>query len=300
MNIEKIKIDFPRIKLNEPLKQHSTFRVGGPADLFFEAQSKEDLMAIISMAAAEKIPYKIIGRGTNCLFTDKGYRGLIIKNLASKIIVTGNFIEVESGALWAQVLNEAIKHSLTGMEALYGLPGSIGAAVWGNAGVPGVETANFVRTVDLFNPHEGLRTIDLRKKPKDILFEYRHTSLQDSPETVVAALLELKPGNAEESKALMKKINETRLAKQPIGFSAGSFFKNPNKEQSAGMLIDQAGLKGTKIGGAEISTKHGNFFLNSGNATFADICALRDLAVKTVQEKFGITLEMEAKIIGDE
>ena len=299
MNFEKIKITFPEIRENEGLKSHSTFRVGGVADLFFEARTKESLIGIIAFAYNEKIPYILIGRGTNCLFTDKGVRGLVIKNLTSAITIDGNFIHADSGALWAQIVNEAVKHNLSGAEPLYGLPGTIGAAVWGNSGVPAVETGSLVRSVDVFNPINGIRTIDIRKNPQAIKFSYRHTSLQNSSDIVVAVTLELKHGNAEESKKLMKEINEARLAKQPIGFSAGSFFKNPSKEKPAGMLIDQVGLKGFSIGDAEISTKHGNFFINKSNATFADIIALRDTAIKAVKEKFGITLQMEARVIGE-
>lgn len=299
MNFEKIKNELPDIRLNEGLKSHSTFRVGGPADLFFEARTKESLMHAVSLAHRETIPYVIIGRGTNILFTDKGFRGMIIKNLASDISVSGNYIHADGGALWAQIVNEAVKHNLTGVEPLYGLPGTIGAAVWGNAGVPAVETGSLVRSIEVFNPHDGLRTIDLRTQPQRLSFEYRHTSLQDSIDIVVSVVLELKPGNAEESKKLMKEINQVRLAKQPIGFSAGSFFKNPSKDTPAGMLIDQAGLKGFSAGDAEISTKHGNFFINKGNATFRDIMALKDAATGAVKEKFGIELQMEARVIGE-
>ncbi len=299
MNFEKIKNELPTIRQNEALKSHSTFRVGGVSDLFFEARTKESLMQAISLAYKENIPYVIIGRGTNILFTDKGFSGLVIKNIASSMTVSGNFIQADGGALWAQIVNEAVKHNLTGVEPLYGLPGSIGAAVWGNAGVPAIETGALVRSIDVFNPHDGLRTIDLRQNKNGINFEYRHTSLQDSIDIVVSVVMELKPGNAEESKKLMKEVNEARLAKQPIGFSAGSFFKNPTKEKSAGMLIDQAGLKGFSIGDAEISTKHGNFFINKGNATFADIMALKEAAMKAVKEKFDITLQMEARVIGE-
>lgn len=299
MNFEKLKKSLTGLRLNEVLKQHCTFRVGGPADFFYEAKTSEDLIHAVETALNENIPYIVIGRGTNCIFTDKGYPGLIIKNMTRSIRVEGTQIHADSGVLWAQIINEALKYNLSGMEQLYGLPGSIGGAVWGNAGVPGLETGNLLRDVELFTPKKGRHTVDVIKNKKSIIFGYRQSSLQETMDIVISVTLQLKFADSKESKAQMKMINEARLKKQPIGFSAGSFFKNPSQDKPAGMLIEQAGIKGLIIGDAEISTKHGNFFINKGKATFADIMALRDLAVKTVQEKSGITLEMEPRIIGE-
>lgn len=292
---QKLKERFPGIREQEPLKNHGTFRVGGPADFFYEMTNIEELPELISLAEENSVAYRIIGRGTNVLFTDKGFRGLIVKNLSKEYRVEGTQIYAQSGVLLSQIIRLAVENNLTGLEPLYGLPGSIGGAVWGNAGVPGCETGSFVKNVRLFNVSDGIQEVP----GNEISFSYRATSLQKMPDVIMAATLELQDGSKEKSKELMKKIDEIRRGKQPIGYSAGSFFKNPSPEKSAGFLIDQAGLKGLSVGDAEISQKHANFFLNRGKASASDILELGTKARAKVKEKFGITLEMEVKIIGE-
>lgn len=295
MLFEKLKKEFARLKENEPLASHSTFRVGGPADFFYELTNIEELPRLLTLAEENGFKYKLIGRGTNILFTDKGYRGLIIKNLTKEMRVDGDEITADSGVLTAQIVRLSVENNLSGLEPLYGLPGSIGAALWGNAGVPGVEIANFVKSATLFNVSDGVREV-----PRgELAMKYRHTSLQQTGDVVMRVILKLKKGFAEASKELMKRVDEIRRGKQPTGYSAGSFFKNPLPEKPAGYLIDKAGLKGTRVGGAEISMKHANFFMNCGNATAAEILELGRLAQKKVKEKFGIDLEMEVKVVGE-
>ncbi|MBP9718184.1 UDP-N-acetylmuramate dehydrogenase [Candidatus Gracilibacteria bacterium] len=296
MDFQRILTAFPRLKQNELLKNHCTFRVGGPADLFFEWFKKDDLPALLQFAQRDGIPYKVIGKGTNTLFTDKGFRGLIIKNMTNGLQIIGNDVIADSGVLLGQVIKAAVERGLTGLEPLYGVPGSIGAAVWGNAGVPKAQTGNFLKRLTVYNPHTGA----VGPVPREVVeIEYRHTSLQDSDDIIMDVTLGLSKGSTETSKEHMKEVDEIRRGKQPTGYTAGSFFKNPSLEQPAGWLIDQVGLKGKQIGGAQISPKHANFFMNTGTATAADILALRDLAVEEVQKKFGITLEMEVKIVGE-
>ena len=194
-----------------------------------------------------------------------------------------------------KIIGFSVENNLTGLEPLYGLPGTIGAAAWGNAGVPNVEIGNFIRKVVLFNAGDGVHEVPR----ENFEMRYRSTSMQDRREMVMRVFLKLAPGSSEHSKEVMKKINEIRLGKQPTGYSAGSFFKNPSKEQPAGLLIDQVGMKGARKGDAEISPKHANFFMNRGNATAADVLALAEEAKNKVREKFGVELEMEVKIIGD-
>ncbi|PIQ78574.1 UDP-N-acetylenolpyruvoylglucosamine reductase [Candidatus Peregrinibacteria bacterium CG11_big_fil_rev_8_21_14_0_20_46_8] len=292
---EKLKKSFPKIREQELLAKHSTFRVGGPADLFYELTDIEALPELVTTAEKLDIPYRIIGRGTNILFTDKGYRGLIIKNVTNGLKVQGTTIYADSGVLLAQIVQQSVKHHVTGLEPLFGLPGSIGAAVWGNAGVPQCEIGSFVKEIELYKPKDGRRTL----QANEIDFRYRHTSLQEMPEIILRVQLALFQGDAQQSKEMMKLINQIRIGKQPTGYTCGSFFKNPAPDTSAGMLIDQAGLKGTKIGGAEISQKHANFFLNSENASAQNILDLKNLAQKRVKEKFKIDLEPEVKIIGE-
>ena len=319
MAFEKLKERFPKIRENEPLKNHCTFRVGGPADFFYELTNIEELPTLVIFAEENGLTYRIIGRGTNVLFTDKGFRGLIIKNLTNQMKVEGDQIIADSGVLLSQIIRLGVDNNLRGLEPLYGLPGTIGAAVWGNAGVPGTEVGSFVISATLFNPSDGVR----EAPASEIIFRYRFTSLQQSHDYVLRATLELKKGSGKESKELMKQIDSIRRGKQPVGYSAGSFFKNPSprpslseakqilpayrpgrrpqdaSDQAAGYLIDKVGLKGMHLGDAEISPKHGNFFMNRGQATAAQILELAELAKAKVKKEFGVELEMEVKIIGD-
>jgi len=287
--LEKIHL----LRRNEPLFKHSTFRVGGNADFFYEAKTTDELSNIILAAEHDRISYRIIGRGTNILFRDEGYRGLIVKNLTSTLLFEGSKVVADSGVLLSQIVQQSVKNNLTGLEPLHGLPGSIGAAVWGNAGVPNCEISKFVDSIEVFSFTDG-RQILLSSQ---IDFEYRATSLQKTSDVILKVNLYLSKGDFQKSKDAMILINKARLAKQPLGFTCGSFFKNPSADKSAGMLIDQCGLKGRRIGGAEISQKHANFFLNVNNASASDILALAKLAEEEVFKKFGINLEKEVKIV---
>lgn len=295
MLFEKLKKQFPSLKKNEPLKNHCTFRVGGPADYFYELTNIEELPKIITAAEENGVPYRIIGRGSNVLFTDKGFRGLLIKNLSKSREIHGEEITADSGVILAEIVRLSVENDLNGLEMLFGVPGTFGGAIYGNAGVPGTEIGQFIKTVTVFNTTDGIS----EKRADEIIFGYRHSSLCETGEIILRATIKLKKGVKGKSKELMKKINEIRIGKQPTGYSAGSFFKNPSKDQPAGLLIDQCGLKGTRIGDAEISLKHGNFFLNKGAATSNQILELANIAAQKVKEKFGINLQMEVKIIGD-
>ncbi|MFA6521010.1 MAG: UDP-N-acetylmuramate dehydrogenase [Candidatus Gracilibacteria bacterium] len=295
MNFEKIKSRFPRICKKEPLKNHCTFRIGGPADLFYELTNIEELPELLTFAEENSVPYRMVGRGTNVLFTDKGFRGLIIKNLANNYSIDGEKVVAESGVILAQLVRASVDANLTGLETFYGLPGSIGGAIYGNAGTPGNEIGKLVENITVFSIDDGIQEF----KKDDLIFEYRHSSLQKSDKIILSVELRLQKGDKIKSKELLKQIEEIRRGKQPIGWSAGSFFKNPSKEKAAGYLIDQVGLKGFSVGDAVISEQHGNFFMNKGNATFADMMSLAKKAKQKVKEKFDIELEMEVKIIGD-
>ncbi len=295
MLFEKLKERFPNIRQNEPLKNHCTFRVGGPADFFYELYNVEELPELIRLVEENSIRYRLIGRGTNVLFTDKGYGGIIIKNLSNEYRIENDVISANSGLLLSQIIRLCLDHDLSGLEPLYGLPGSIGGAVWGNAGIPGTEIGQFVKKVVIFNAGDGVREVPA----EEISFQYRRTSLQGTPDIIMHVVLKLEKGQGSASKEYMKKIDEIRRGKQPIGYTAGSFFKNPSPDKPAGLLIDQTGLKGKRNGDAEISLKHANFFMNTGHATAAQILELADTAQEKVKEKFSIDLEMEVKIIGD-
>lgn len=295
MDIEKLKKRFPKLKINELLKNHCTFRVGGPADLFYELTLMEELPALITDIEAAGIAYRMIGRGTNTLFTDKGFRGLIIKNLTKDVKVDNTSIMADSGVLLSQILRTSLENNLTGLEPLAGLPGTIGAAVFGNAGVPGTEISSFIDTVTVFRPMEGVREL----QSDALTFRYRHSSIQEGRDTIMKVGVKLTPGDKARSQELIKKIDAVRRSKQPPGFSAGSFFKNPKSDTAAGYLIEKTGMKGAKHGGAKISEKHANFFMNTGNAIAAEVLGLAKQAQQKVKESNGIDLEMEVKIIGE-
>lgn len=299
MPFEKIKLRFPKIRENEPLKNHCTFRVGGSADLFYELSRPDDLEELIKAAQEEGIPYKVIGRGTNSLFTDKGFRGLIIKNLLNGVSVHGTRLHTGSGILLSELIRISVRENLTGLEPLYGVPGSVGAAIWGNAGVPAATFNSFLKRIEVLVPGKGRCTLGIDEAKKKELFAYRHTVFQEDATIILGAEIELEHGNREKSEMLLKEIDAARRAKQPIGLCAGSFFKNPSPDKAAGMLIEKAGLKGHTLGGAQISEKHANFFMNTGTATATELFELGRLAQKKVKELFGIDLEMEVKIIGD-
>lgn len=296
MILEKLKMRFPGIRQREPLKNHCTFRVGGHADFFYNLVNIEELPELVTLAEENFIPYKIIGRGTNILFTDKGFRGLIIKNSTKNFSIEGDKIATDSGTALTQIILAAIEYGLGGLEKLYGIPGSIGGVIAGNAGVPGAEICAFVKNVTLFNVADGVREV----AASEIKFGYRESSLQDTRDIIMRAMLgNFEKASYEKLKKIIAELNKTRSAKQPRGFSAGSFFKNPSQDKKAGHLIEAVGLKGKSIGDAHISEKHANFFINRGNATFAQIWKLAKLAQQKVREKFSIDLEMEVKIIGD-
>ncbi len=263
--------------------------------MFYELKNIEELPSLITFAEENAVPYKIIGRGTNILFTDKGFRGLIIKNITNKYSLDDEEISADSGVILAQIIQLSVSNNLTGLEALYGLPGTIGAAVYGNAGIPGTEIGSFVGNLTVFNTSDGVREI----AKDDVSFKYRWSSLQESHDIILRVTLRLKKADKTTPKNIAKQINDIRRNAQPTGYSAGSFFKNPSPDKSAGYLIDQAGLKGYSLGDAEISQKHANFFINRGHATAKDLLALMRLAQEKVKEKFKIELESEVKIIGE-
>lgn len=283
------------MKTGEPLKNHCTFRVGGPADYFYELFNIEELPQLITLADENQIPYVIIGKGSNVIFLDDGFRGLVIKNLSNRLNIQDDEVTADSGVLLSEIIRKSILADLTGLEPLYGLPGTIGGAIFGNAGVPGTEVSDFLKTVCAFNIEEGIHA----HERSQLDFSYRTSTFkkEKSQDAIMEIILKLKKGDKNISKARMKEIDEIRRGKQPTGYTCGSFFKNPSKEKSAGMLIERAGLKGKRIGGAEISVKHGNFFMNVADASASDILALRDLAKKTVLEKFGVALEEEVRIL---
>ncbi len=286
------------IQQNVTLAPYSTFQIGGEADYFAKATNKQELMEAYIWAKQNNIPVFVTGGGSNVIFSDKGFRGLVIRNEARKITVENDLIKAESGALWAQLIQVAIQNNLKGLERFIGLPGTIGGAVRGNAGCNGVETKDFLTNAIILDES----TLDEKEVKSEYFdFSYRESKIKHHPELVLEVTLQLENNKTtpDDLRATMKTILLDRNSKQPSGKNAGSFFKNPSTEMSAGKALDQSGLKGFSVGDAQISEMHANFFMNLGKATQQDIINLARHAVATVKEKIGVHLEQEINILNE-
>ena len=286
-----------RVLLQEPMKKHTTFRVGGPADYFVTPESKEDIQRIIALCKEEGVPFYIIGNGSNLLVSDKGYRGVIIQiyKEMSRIETDGTIIRAEAGASLARIANAALEEGLTGFEFASGIPGTIGGACVMNAGAYGGEMKDVLLSVTVLNSEGEILTI-----PGDKLeLGYRTSIIAKKGYIVVEALIRLKAGVKESIRQRMEELKEQRIAKQPLEYpSAGSTFKRP-EGYFAGKLIQDAGLRGYQVGGAQVSEKHCGFVINKDNATAADVCRLMKDVQDKVKEQFGVTLEPEVKFLGN-
>ena len=295
--IEAIKtiVDESRIRLQEPMSRHTTFRIGGMAEIFLMPTIKE-AVDVITLCRAKKIPYTIIGNGSNLLVGDKGIPGVVIEfgANASSIEVKENMIRAEAGALLSKVAHKALEASLGGMEFAAGIPGSIGGAVTMNAGAYGGEMKDVLKEVTVMTAAGEILVLPAEK----LEMGYRTSLVKTKGYLVLSAVIVLEQGNQEAIKARMKELTEQRVSKQPLEFpSAGSTFKRP-EGYFAGKLIMDAGLRGYQTGGAQVSEKHCGFVINKDNATAADVCRLlRDVQDK-VKEQFGVTLEPEVKFLG--
>ncbi|MBM3209269.1 UDP-N-acetylmuramate dehydrogenase [Candidatus Shapirobacteria bacterium] len=285
------------LKENEPMGRHTTFGIGGPADWFWEAKTEEALIRVIRKIREVKVPYFILGNGSNLLVGDKGVRGLVIKVQSSKFKVQNDNskfkIIAEAGVSLSKLITSAAEHSLSGLEFLVGIPGTLGGAIRGNAGTKDEWIDRAVETVEILDELGERRILNRR----DCKFGYRNSRFSKAKEIILGATLLVK----REDKLFVQRRIKDYLAKrknQPAEPSAGSIFKNP-KGDFAGRLIEAAGLKGCQIGGAQISEKHANFIVNTGGAKAVDVLALIDLAQKKVKEKFGVELEEEIIRVGE-
>ena len=288
----------PGIKLlrDEDMKSHCSFRVGGPARLFVEAESERQLAAIVKALNELGAKSLVIGRGTNILVKDEGVNAVVIHmgESFSRVYVTGNTVHAEAGASLAAIASAALQHGLTGMEFAHGIPGSLGGALMMNAGAYGGEMADIVEFVRYLDADGNIRECEAG----DCRFAYRHSRFEEEPCLILGARLRLAPGNKEAIAARMKELSEKRIASQPLDKpSAGSTFKRPATGYAAAM-IDQCGLKGFTVGGAQVSEKHAGFVINAGDATFEDITALMGQVQQRVYERFGVMLEPEVRIVG--
>ncbi len=287
-----------RIKKDEPMSKHTTFRIGGPADLMLEPLNTDGLKSVIAILKKFDIPYFVMGNGSNLLVGDKGIRGAVI-NISqgfSEYSVNKGVIRAGSGLKLSRLANIAVNNSLTGLEFASGIPGTLGGAVYMNAGAYGGEMKDIIKSVTYFDTEaEEVCTIS----GEECGFGYRKSIFSEGKKIVTEAVVSLEKGDSAEIKNKMAELCEKRNSKQPVDKpSAGSTFKRP-EGYFAGTLIQDAGLKGFKIGGAEVSQKHSGFIINAGGATAKDVCDLIGYVKETVLQKFGVELEPEVKFTGE-
>lgn len=282
---------------NEPMDRHTTFRIGGPADYFLIPDNKEQVRAIVQICRETKMSYYIIGNGSNLLVSDKGYRGAVIQlytNMA-EIRVEGDKIYAQAGASLARIAAAALKAELTGFEFAAGIPGTLGGACIMNAGAYGGEMKDVLEEVTVLTKDGEIVTIPREK----LDMGYRTSAAAKNGSTVLEAVIKLRRGDHQEIQALMDDLKERRTSKQPLEYpSAGSTFKRP-EGYFAGKLIQDAGLRGYRIGGAMVSEKHCGFVINAGGATASDVDALIRHISDKVKEDAGVTLEPEVKRLGE-
>ncbi len=288
------------LKTDEPMSKHSSFRVGGPAELYLEVDSVEKLKAILDVNKELKLPITVIGNGTNILVKDNGIKGIVIKYVAKGIakatLDNDTFaITADAGLPNAALANELLKDSLTGFEFAASIPGTIGGAIYMNAGAFGGEMENIVSEVTFLD----LDDLAIYKSDGDDCdFGYRHSKFENMNTVILSATMVFNKGNKEEIKRTMDAYLQKRLETQPYDKpNAGSTFKRGDGFITA-MLIDEAGLKGYTIGGAQVSEKHAGFIVNTGNATAKDILDLIKYVQKTIMEKYGKAIEPEVRILG--
>lgn len=290
-------LDEDQIKPEEPMKNHVTFRVGGPADFFVTPKNYEELSGVLKCCAKYEMPCYIMGNGSNLLVSDQGYRGVVIQlfRQLNDIQCEGNVIRAQAGALLSAVANRALEEKLTGFEFAAGIPGTLGGACVMNAGAYGGEMKDVLKSVTVLT-REGER-ITLQKNELEL--GYRTSIIAKKDYIVLEAEIELETGDAEEIKAVMDDLKERRTTKQPLEYpSAGSTFKRP-EGYFAGKLIQESGLQGFQVGGAQVSEKHCGFVINKDQATAADIAELIRQVQDRVEEKFGVRLETEVKRLGE-
>lgn len=286
---------------NVPMAQHTSFKAGGHADMMVIPQEVEDLKVILELLAKPEFqyPFMVLGNGSNVLVRDGGYHGIIVKmgEAFDYVIPAEDKLLCGAGTLLSVAAKEAAVAGLEGMEFASGIPGSIGGAVFMNAGAYGGEMAHVLDKVHVV-AKDGSR--DFYMTAEELQMGYRHTLLHETGGVVTDVVLKLTPGNREAIQAQIIDYTKRRNAKQPVSFpSAGSFFKRP-EGYFAGKLIQDAGLKGLTVGGAQVSELHSGFIINRGGATATDILQLKEIVQAKVMDEFGVMLEPEVRIIGEQ
>lgn len=289
--------EFPEIEIkqDEPLMHYTYTHTGGPADWLAFPKNVEEVQTLVAYANDHQLPLTVLGNASNLIVRDGGIEGLtLILTRMNKISVSGNRVTAQAGAAYIETTIAARDHSLTGLEFAAGIPGSIGGAIFMNAGAYGGETKEVVESATVLLPDGTVK----RLNNEELDFGYRHSSVQDNHGVVLDATFSLQPGDHDEIAAKMDELNARRAAKQPLDLpSCGSVFKRPTG-YFAGKLIHDAGLQGYTAGGAQVSTKHAGFIVNIDHGTANDYVAVIHHIQQTVKEKFGVSLQTEVRIIG--
>ncbi|WP_455166156.1 UDP-N-acetylmuramate dehydrogenase [Streptococcus sp.] len=295
--VKQIKEELAGIEIlfNEPLKQYTYTKVGGAADYLAFPRNQYELKRIVTFANAQEIPWMVLGNSSNIIVRDGGIDGFVIMfDHFHDIRVNGYVIEAEAGAKLIDVTHVARYHSLTGFEFACGIPGSIGGAVYMNAGAYGGEIAHILQSCKVLTPEGDIKTLSA----SDLAFGYRHSKIQETGDVVISAKFALAPGNYDQIDQEMVRLTHLRELKQPLEYpSCGSVFKRP-VGHFAGQLISEAGLKGHRIGGVEVSEKHAGFMINVDHGTAKDYEDLIAHVIAKVEKSAGVTLEREVRIIG--
>ncbi len=284
------------VKRDEPMKKHTTFRIGGPADIFITPEDESQFLAAVRLCRQEGMPYYILGNGSNLLVSDSGYRGAVIETekALSRLEADGETLKAGAGILLSALAKEALRLSLTGLESASGIPGTLGGGVVMNAGAYGFELKDVLESVRLLDREGNVRTVPAG----ELKLGYRYSTIPETGSIVLEAALRLKKGDPEAIRARMEELAAQRKSKQPLEYpSAGSTFKRP-EGYFAGKLIDDAGLRGFQVGGAQVSEKHCGFVINRGDATAEDVMELCRQVQEKVFQKFGVRMDMEIRKLG--
>lgn len=324
MKTKRINEILPEIQEHVVMRHYNTWRVGGVADYFIQAKNIQDLTRIIKIAIENKIPYFILGNGSNILFSDYGFPGLVIKNSSSNIAVLKEKSQIiaDSGVMLSRLITESISNDLSGLEFLYGVPGTVGGSLYGNAGAFGSSIGDYVNKVTLLMIDQETQIPKIMQFERSWMgFEYRSSKLKKIKGKFKPVILSVRFQFSQNQKEIItKRLNQyqtMREGSQPIGLSAGCVFRNPipkelknvtgkgtkgmpelPKERSAGYLLEQAGVKKMQVGSAEVSSKHANFIINKNGAKASDIRTLIEEMRERVRQKFNITLEEEIEYVG--
>ncbi|OYD06622.1 UDP-N-acetylmuramate dehydrogenase [Paludifilum halophilum] len=286
------------VRIGEPLSRHTTWKVGGPADVLIYPHAKTELERAMAVVSKHRIPWRIIGRGSNLLVRDGGIRGAVIKmgSGLDGLKVDGDRVTAGGGYSFVRLSVMVAKYGLTGLEFAGGIPGTVGGAVFMNAGAHGSEVCKVLESAEVLL-QEGKW---VRLTNEELRFSYRTSVLQSEMKGVVAeATFQLKEGDREKISTSLAQFKDRRRQTQPLQFPcAGSVFRNPTGDHS-GRLIEEAGLKGYRIGGAEVSTQHANFIINRGHATANDVLTLIHHIIRTIEEKYGVSLKPEVQVVGE-